>query len=66
MKTMANQEIRQEAKRVSVPFWAIADALAISEPTITRMLRRELPDEDRERVLAAIERLAADRMEVGS
>ncbi len=50
----ANIKIREAAKQVGVPLWAVAVELGISEASMTRLLRRELPDAEREKVLAAI------------
>lgn len=50
MKKLANADIRAAAKEAGVSLWEIADALNVSEPTVTRMLRHELSD-DRKRVL---------------
>ena len=37
-----------------MPLWAVADALGISEPTMTRKLRHELEPEETEKILAVI------------
>ena len=39
-----NQVIRREARACNVPLWRIAVRLGISEPTMTRRLRTELPE----------------------
>ncbi|MBR6313404.1 MAG: hypothetical protein IKR49_02045 [Clostridia bacterium] len=51
---MANLTIRKFAKEKNVPLWAVADALGISEPTMTRKLRHELEPEETEKILAVI------------
>lgn len=51
---MANETIRSAAKKNGVFLWEIADVLGVSEPTITRMLRRELAEPERARFLEAI------------
>lgn len=55
---MANMTIRLRAKSRGVPLWKVADALGISEPTLFRWLRRELPKEKCEEILGIIDRLA--------
>lgn len=50
----ANAMLRETAKRAGVPLWAVAVKLGISEASMTRLMRRELPEAERERVLAAI------------
>ena len=57
----ANQEIRGYAAKNSVYLWEIALALGISEPTMTRKLRTELPDRDCEEIMRIINDLAAMR-----
>ncbi|WP_195411003.1 hypothetical protein [Ruminococcus sp. BSD2780120874_150323_B10] len=39
----ANLDIRAAAKSAGVKLWEIADYFGISEPTVTRKLRHELP-----------------------
>lgn len=58
---MFNQEIRTEAKRNGVKLWQIADRLGISEPTMTRKLRHELNEDEKNRILSIITELAKER-----
>lgn len=44
---MANEDIKLEARGNGVPLWQIAEKLGISEPTITRRLRKELTAEEK-------------------
>ena len=53
----ANQDIRQEAKAARLTLWQIAEALNISEPTMTRWLRKELPEEEKAKIFEAIKSL---------
>lgn len=57
----ANQEIREYAAKNNVYLWEIALAMGISEPTMTRKLRTELPERDREMSIRVINELAAMR-----
>ena len=57
---MQNLLIRQTAKAKKVPLWAVADRMNISEPTMTRKLRHELPPEETEKILALIGELARE------
>lgn len=50
-----NMEIRIALMKKNLPLYMLADILGKSEPTITRMMRHELPDEDQKRILALIE-----------
>ena len=55
---MANESVRREAKKARVALWELADALGISEPTMTRKLRRELETSKQEKLIATIQTIA--------
>ena len=55
---MKNQEIRQAALAKGVRMWQIAEALGVHENTFSRRLRNELPQDERERILAVIDELS--------
>ena len=57
---MKNKEIREKAKKLGVRLWQIADKLGISEPTMTRKLRRELEDGEKQKILNIIDELAKE------
>ena len=57
--TKANVDIRAAAKREKVFLWQIANALNINESMFIRKLRKELPEEMKERVFRVIEELSA-------
>lgn len=50
MKNSENYDLRTAAKSAGVPLWKIADALRVSEPTMTRKLRRELPEKEKQQI----------------
>ena len=56
-----NLEIRQKAKEKGVLLWEVADTLNISEATMTRKLRKELPPEEKSQLLNIIEKLAKEK-----
>lgn len=58
-KNLSNLDVRTIAKENGVRLWEIADKLGISEPTITRKLRRELPADEKKKILAVIDEIAA-------
>ena len=58
---MKNQDIRVFAKENGVYFWQIADVMGVSEPTMTRKLRHEMPDQDKQTMKRIIETLAAEQ-----
>ena len=55
-----NSDIRKTAREKGVPLWKIADALKISEPTMTRRLRYELPKREKVELFKIIKQLAAE------
>ena len=57
---MLNQTIREEARACGVKLWQIAEQIGISDGNFSRKLRKELPDEERERVIGIIHRLAVE------
>lgn len=54
---MHNIEIRQAIKAARLMQYEVAAAVGVSESTLCKWFRRELTDEQRERVLAAIDAL---------
>ena len=56
---MANQDIRRYAKQNGVKLWQIASVKGISEPTMTRLLRTELSDDEKATFRRIIDELAA-------
>ena len=57
---MKNLDLRNSAKAAGIPLWRIADALGVSEPTMTRKLRRELPENEKKQLLDLIKQLAEE------
>lgn len=58
---MENQTIRNAAKAAGVRLWEVAEALGIADGMLSRKLRRELPDAERERILRIIEEIAQQK-----
>lgn len=58
---MCNADIRAVAKRNGVYLYAIADKLGVSEPTMTRLLRRELSEEKKRQIKGIIAEIAAEQ-----
>jgi len=51
---MNNIEIRNELKKRRMFNYELADLLGVSEFTLSRKLRKELPEEEKQRILAVI------------
>lgn len=63
---MENMNLRRTAKAAKVPLWRIAEVLGISEPTMTRKLRRELPEKEKRKILDIISALAKEDRDEGN
>lgn len=61
---MYNKEIRAAAKNAGVRLWEVAAAYGLSDGNFSRKLRRELPEGEKEKVLAIIDRLAQEKQGV--
>ena len=55
---MHNIEIRTRAMIRSVKFYQIADACGLKESTFSRKLRNELPENEKQEILALIDEIA--------
>lgn len=51
---MANCDVRQAAASAGVKLWQIADVLGIADCNFSRKLRKELTQDEKEKVLAII------------
>lgn len=58
--SMYNQDIRQTATESNVKLWRIADALGITDSSFSRKLRKELSQEEKEKIFSIIEKLAQE------
>ncbi|MCI9331655.1 MAG: hypothetical protein HFG05_05700 [Oscillibacter sp.] len=56
-----NQDIRTAIEQAGLRHWWVAEELGIACGTLSNRLRKELPPEEKQEVLAAIRRLA-DRL----
>ena len=57
--TTANKDIRTAAFANGVRLWQVAAELGVSDFTLSRKLRYELPTEEKEKILDIIENLSA-------
>lgn len=57
---MANNEIRRTAGGYGIRLWQVAEAIGMNESAFSRKLRHELPQEEKEKILEAIEKLKAE------
>lgn len=61
---MNNKEIRNAAGGYGLKLWQVAEEIGMNESAFSRKLRRELPHEEKQRILEAIDRLAQEKQEV--
>lgn len=61
MSNSANPDIRKTAKQAGVRLWQIAERFGVNDGNFSRKLRRELPPEEKEKILGIIAELAAER-----
>ena len=54
----ANMKIREKARNSGVRLWQIADALGMQESLFSKKLRKELAEEEQEKILSIIDDLA--------
>ncbi len=59
----ANADVREKAKQAGVRLWEVADACGVNDGNFSRKLRKELPQEEKERILAIIDQLAQESKE---
>lgn len=57
---MSNADVRTVAKKAGVFLYQVAAAMGISEPTMTRKLRFELSDKEKESIFEAIKHIEAE------
>lgn len=58
---MKNREIREAAIHAGVKLWEIAEALGVADTTLSRRMRRELPDDEKEKILGIIDHIRAEK-----
>lgn len=57
---MANTVIREAAKEAGIFLWQIAAEYGVNDGNFSRKLRKELPDGEKRKILAIIDRLAKE------
>ena len=57
---MSNQDIRRKAAGAGVKLWQIADALGMADCSFSRKLRKELPQDEKEKIFSIIQQLSKE------
>ena len=58
---MHNKDLRDEFRIANVRQWEVAEAMGISEMTLVKWLRRELPEDKKNLVRKAVQKLITNR-----
>ena len=53
---MANEDIRSALKNANLKHWQLAHLLQISEATLVRKLRQELPTKEKEKIFKIVKK----------
>ena len=61
---MKNVEIRSAYMLAGIKQWQLAEAMGISETHLSRKLRKELSQEEKQNILEIIEQLSKEKREV--
>lgn len=56
----ANKEIRRKIGAYGLKQWQVAEALGMSESVFSKKLRKELPNDEKKKILAVIEKLGKE------
>ena len=56
-----NKNIKDTAKTKGVKLWEIADKLGVADTTMSRWLRKELPQDKKQKILSIIDQIAAEK-----
>lgn len=59
--TKANQDIRKRIESNGIYYWQVAEGLNMTDGNFSRLLRKELPEERKERVFNVIDSLIAEK-----
>ena len=61
MLRKANLAIRKKIEKSGIHYWEIADRIGISDATICKWFRKELPEDRKEQILKAIEEISKEQ-----
>ena len=60
----ANSDIRETAKKAGVHLWQVAEVYGVNDGNFSRKLRKELPPDEKERILLIINQIAVNQQGV--
>lgn len=56
-----NKDLREYAKNKGVKLWEVAEKYGVNDGNFSRKLRRELPADEKEKIISIIDEIAAER-----
>ena len=56
-----NESLKLKAAGAGVKLWQVAKEMGIADATLSRKMRTEFSNEDREQFLAAVDKLASEK-----
>ena len=56
-----NFDVKERALKKGVCLWKVAEALGIADTSMSRKLRKELPQDEKERIFNIIDQIAAEK-----
>ena len=59
MKIKPNMDVRAKAAMYGIRMWELAEELGIFDSSLSRKMRKELPDEEKKKIFDAIDRIVA-------
>lgn len=62
---MANEAVKDALKRYGVPQWELGRELNVSENTMYRKLRTDLPKQEQEQLIRKVEEIASQKEKDG-
>lgn len=61
MRTKKNEDVRKLARERGIKLWEIAEKLGCADATLSRKLRRELPESEKKAVIDIIMELSKEQ-----
>lgn len=58
---MHNKDIREAISAAGLRYWQVAEAYGCTDGNFSRKLRKELPEEEKNKIFEAIKRLKQER-----
>jgi len=60
-KMTKNKDLREYAKNKGVKLWEVAEKYGVNDGNFSRKLRRELPAEEKQKIISIIDQISSER-----